>query len=81
MTDFLKKYTSVKSIEQTISKETMSPITNIKFKNNDVVSFTLNRIDIMNNQGLLEEMIENEILKHRIFQREKKLKRILNESN
>lgn len=81
MTDFLKKYTSVKSIEQTISKETMAPITNIKFKNNDVISFTLNRIDIMNNQGLLEEMIENEILKHRIFQREKKLKRILNENN
>lgn len=81
MTDFLKKYTSVKSIEQTISKETMAPITNIKFKNNDVISFTLNRIDIMDNQGLLDERIENEILKHRIFQREKKLKRILDESN
>ncbi|MCK9417548.1 hypothetical protein M0Q97_12980 [Candidatus Dojkabacteria bacterium] len=47
MTDFLKKYTSVKSIELTISKETMSPITNIKFKDNDEISFTLNRIDIM----------------------------------
>lgn len=81
MTDFLKKYTSVKSIEQTISEETMAPIMNIKFKDNDDISFTLNRIDIMDNQSLLDERIENEILKHRIFQREKKLKRILDESN
>ena len=70
MTDFIEKYPFVEII-QTIHETTFQPVT-IKFRTGEKVSFKFNRTD-----DYLEEIIEYEIQKHIIYQREKKLERIL----